>query len=172
MVLLARNLRVIAICYTQQVESLILTAAHQTFDFDLWPWPRPLGKVTNSEVKTPSVNVWPWPLTYDLELQSQGSQDEGQPSCKLKADRPHPCNYPHTPTDCRHTDNRLRPVVVVVALRCTGKAEPLILTAAPEIWPWPVTLTPTLKQCNSDLKHDFWHLTLNFDLRPWPTIPA
>ncbi len=27
---------------------------------------------------------------------------------KLKADRPHPRNYPHTPTDYRHTDNQGR----------------------------------------------------------------
>ncbi len=26
----------------------------------------------------------------------------------LKADRPHSCNYPHTPNDYRHTDKHLR----------------------------------------------------------------
>ena len=30
---------------------------------------------------------------------------------ELKADRPHPRNYPHTPTDYRHTDNHLRLVM-------------------------------------------------------------
>ena len=32
---------------------------------------------------------------------------------KLKADRPHPRNYPQMSTDYRHTDNHLRPVMVV-----------------------------------------------------------
>ncbi len=32
---------------------------------------------------------------------------------KLKADRPHPRNYPHTATDYRHTDKHLRLVMVV-----------------------------------------------------------
>ena len=40
--------------------------------------------------------------------------------CKLKADRPHPYNYLHTPTNYRHTDNHPRPVMVVVALCCLG----------------------------------------------------
>ncbi len=35
---------------------------------------------------------------------------------KLKADRPHPRDYPQMPTDYRHTDNHLRLVMVVVAL--------------------------------------------------------
>ena len=39
-------------------------------------------------------------------------------SGKLKADRPHPCDYPQTPTDYRCTDNHLR-LVMVVALCCT-----------------------------------------------------
>ena len=30
------------------------------------------------------------------------------PYILLKADRPHPCNYPHTPTDYRHTDEHLK----------------------------------------------------------------
>ncbi len=38
---------------------------------------------------------------------------------QLKADRPHPHDYPQTPTDYRHTDNHLRLVMVVVALCCT-----------------------------------------------------
>ncbi len=30
---------------------------------------------------------------------------------KLKAGRPHLCNYPHTPTDYRHTDKHIRLVM-------------------------------------------------------------
>ena len=46
-----------------------------------------------------------------------------------------------------------------------GKAEPLISTAAPEIWPLPRPLTLTIKQGNSDVKIQF----LAFDFDPWPT---
>ena len=43
---------------------------------------------------------------------------------ELKADRPHPRNYPPTLTDYKHTDNHLRLVMVVVAVCCSlGKAE-------------------------------------------------
>ncbi len=41
---------------------------------------------------------------------------------KLKADRPHPRNYPWTPTDFRHTDNHLRLVMVFVARCCTRQS--------------------------------------------------
>ncbi len=53
---------------------------------------------------------------------------------ELKADRPHPRNYLHTPTDYRYTDNHLRLVTVVGALCCTrqGRA-PNIDRCAPEI---------------------------------------
>ncbi len=56
---------------------------------------------------------------------------------KLKADRPHPRNYPHTPTDHRHTDKHFRLVMTllcsklaVLLFAALGKAEPLISTAA------------------------------------------
>ncbi len=39
-------------------------------------------------------------------------------STKLKADRPHPRNYPHTPTDYRHTNKHLRLVMTPIALNC------------------------------------------------------
>ena len=66
-----------------------------------------------------------------------------------------------------------------------GKAEPLISTAERQkldldpwpqhstltydLWhrPWPLTLT--LMQSQWIFKHEFWHLTLTFDLRPLPT---
>ena len=35
---------------------------------------------------------------------------------ELKADRPHPHNYPHTPTDYRHTDNNLGLVMLLITL--------------------------------------------------------
>ena len=38
---------------------------------------------------------------------------ESMPSKELKADRLHPRNYPHTPTDYRHIDNPLRLVMEV-----------------------------------------------------------
>ncbi len=61
--------------------------------------------------------------------------------------------------------------MVVVALCCIRQSRaPNIDRCAPEIWPWPwpltLTLTLALRQCNSDVKHDFWHLTLTFDLQP------
>ena len=37
-------------------------------------------------------------------------------SGKLKADRPHPRNYPHMPTDHRHTDKHFR---LVMTLLCS-----------------------------------------------------
>ncbi len=58
-----------------------------------WPWPLTLNfdfdldletgwKTTKCYVKTRFITVWPWPLTYDLELQSQPSLGQGQPSCQ------------------------------------------------------------------------------------------
>ncbi len=41
----------------------------------------------------------------------------------LKADRAHPCDYPQTLTDYRHTDNYLRLVMVVVALCCHERTD-------------------------------------------------
>ncbi len=35
---------------------------------------------------------------------------------KIKADRPHPRNYPHTPTDDRHTYQHLRLAIALIAL--------------------------------------------------------
>ena len=110
------------------------------------------------------------------------------PIYKLKADRPHPRNYPHTPTDHRHTDKHFRLVTTLLCSKLAvwlfaalGKAEPPISTAAnqkfdPDPSPWPVTLTSTfdldpwpltltLKQCNSDANTRF----LTFDLDLWPT---
>ena len=46
------------------------------------------------------ARVWHWLFIYLL----------------LKADRPHPRNYPHTPTDYRHTDKHLRLVMAPIAL--------------------------------------------------------
>ncbi len=89
---------------------------------------------------------------------------------KLKADRPHPRNYPHTRTDDRHTYQHLRLAMAPIALYCTRQSRaPNIDRCAPEKWPWPLTLT-------RDLDLDLWPwprpLTLTFDLdpdlRPWP----
>ncbi len=73
--------------------------------------------------------------------------------------------------------------MVMVVVAALGKAEPIKSTASCQtfdLWSWPVTLTMTfdldhdlwpwprpltLKQCNSDVKHNFRHLT--YDL--WPT---
>ena len=52
-------------------------------------------------------------------------EKEFNSSCKLKADQPHPCDYPQMPTDCRHTDNDLGLVIVVVALCCTRQSRAL-----------------------------------------------
>ena len=38
---------------------------------------------------------------------------------KLKADRPHPRNHPHTPTDYRQPDKHLRLIMTLIALCCT-----------------------------------------------------
>ncbi len=40
----------------------------------------------------------------------------------LKADRPHPRNYPLTPTDYRHTDKHLRLVMALIAPNCTRQS--------------------------------------------------
>ena len=65
---------------------------------------------------------------------------------KLKAGRPHPRYYPHTPPDYRHTDKHLRLVMTFIALCCTRQSwAPNIDCCVPEIWPWhwprPLTLT-------------------------------
>ncbi len=53
--------------------------------------------------------------------------------CTLKADRPHPRNYLHTPTDYRHTDKYLGLVMTLVALCCTRQSRaPNIDRCAPE----------------------------------------
>ena len=44
-------------------------------------------------------------------------------SQQLKADRPHPRNYPHTPTGYRHTDKHLRLVMTPIAV-CSNVANP------------------------------------------------
>ena len=87
-----------------------------------------------------------------------------------KADRLHPHNYPDTPTDYSHTDKHLRLIMGAVAHCCTRQSRaPNIDHCTPEIWPWhwPLTLTPTLtlKQGNSNVKHDSWP----FGLDLWPT---
>ena len=94
----------------------------------------------------------------------------------LKADRPHPRNYPPTPNDYRHTDNHLRLVMVVVVLCCTRQSRAHIIDrCAPEfdldLWPWPVTLSRDL---DPTVDLDPWPLTLTRDLDPelwldlWP----
>ncbi len=42
---------------------------------------------------------------------------------KLKADRPHPRDYPHTSTNYRHTDKHLRQVMTAIALCCTRQSK-------------------------------------------------
>ncbi len=118
-----------------------------------------------------------------------GCNYNSQQSYKLKADRPHPRDYPPMPPDYRHTDKTLGLVTTTLYSKCEGNC--LLLHSAsrapnidryePEIRPWPLTLTYDL---DPDLwpwpqskvtvmpKHDFWDLTLTFDLRPWPTIPS
>ena len=57
---------------------------------------------------------------------------------QLKADRPHPRNCRHTPTDYRHTDKHLRLVITLIALCCTRQRQAHnINRCVPEIWPWP-----------------------------------
>ncbi len=46
---------------------------------------------------------------------------------KLKTDRPHPCDYPHMPTNYRHTDKHLRLVMTLIAPnidRCAPATRP------------------------------------------------
>ncbi len=99
---------------------------------------------------------------------------------ELKADRPYPRDYStHRQTPRSDNDSSL----IFTALR---KAKPLISTAVcqkfdfdldpwpwpqpltfdPDLWPWPWSKVIVMS------KHDFLHLTLTFDLRPWPTIPT
>ncbi len=120
---------------------------------------------------------WPWP---------------SRSTFALKADRPHPRNY----STHRHIPSA--DYVSSLPLVALGKAEPLISTAGrqkfdldlfdldlfdldpwpltlthnldPYLWPWPWPWTQSKVTVMS--KHNFWHLTLTFDLRPWPTIPT
>ncbi len=57
---------------------------------------------------------------HAILVQNSVCEDSGV-SCsilpiKLKADRPHPRYYPHTPPDYRHTDKHLRLVMTFIAL--------------------------------------------------------
>ena len=59
-------------------------------------------------------------------------------------DRPHPWYEPHTPRLQTHRHLQLRLVMTLLLLfAALGKAEPLISTAARQIWPWPMTFTLT-----------------------------
>ncbi len=93
-----------------------------------------------------------WMLSWILLYLEQFNHSNAAPSryiqCKvyliIKADRRHLCDYLHTPTDDRHTDKHLRLVVTLIALCCTRQSRaPNIDRCAPEIWPWPMILTPT-----------------------------
>ena len=69
-------------CIRQSRAHKISTAVCQKIDLDLWPWPQRLTltlKEGNSDVKNTIFGIWPWLLTFDLDLQSQPSQGQGQP---------------------------------------------------------------------------------------------
>ncbi len=62
--------------------------------------------------------------------------DSERPKETLEADRLHPCNYLHTPTDYRHTEKHLRLVMRVVTLCCTRQSRASYFDrCVPEIWP-------------------------------------
>ncbi len=68
-----------------------------------------------------------WSLAWQIDrckIKSPSMQNIKE----LKADWPHPRNYPPTPTDYRHTDNHLRLVMVVVALCCTRQSRVRVVT--------------------------------------------
>ena len=48
-----------------------------TFDLDLWPWPLSKEKDDKLWWLNMIFSIWPWPLTYDLDLQSQPTKNEG-----------------------------------------------------------------------------------------------
>ncbi len=93
-------------------------------------------------------------MNNDIQL-NQHYENESFERFKLKADWSHQRDYQHTPTDYRHTDKHLWLVMTLIALCCTRQipniARNLTLTR-----PLTLTLTPTLKQGNSN----------------WPTIPS
>ena len=97
---------------------------------------------------------------------------------KLKADRQHPHDYPHMPTNYKHADKHLRLVMILIALCCTQQSRaPNIDQCTPENCPWQVTFWPrplilSLKQGNSDVKIPFLAFDLDLELRPWHTIPS
>ncbi len=45
-----------------------------------------------------------------------------QIAIQLKADQQHLCDYPHLPTDYRHTDKHLKLVMALIALCCTRQS--------------------------------------------------
>ncbi len=56
-----------------------------------------------------------WTNLFFLICTTPPSQTiNGRPLTILKADRPLPLNYPHTPTDYRHTDKHLRLVMTLL----------------------------------------------------------
>ena len=102
----------------------------------------------------PGLAFYPFGLLGWVE----NSKNEKLIHPQLKSDRPHPRDYPHSPTDYRHV---YRLVIGVCGLCCIRQSpDPNIDDCTPEIlpWPWPMTLTPT--------KIRF--LAFDFDL--WPTF--
>ena len=77
---------------------------------------------------------------YNLSSVCERESPSGNPIGKalviIKADRPHPPDYPHKPPDYRYTDKVYGLIIVLLApdfgvfdLCCTRQAEPLISTA-------------------------------------------
>ncbi len=89
----------------------------------------------------------------------------------LKADRPHPRNYPHMWPDYRHTDKHFRLIMTLIALcrtwqsRAPNRNMTLTFDLDPRGWPRPLTLTLTFEKQGNMSKHDI----LQFDLDLWPT---
>ncbi len=79
----------------------------------------------------------------------------------------HPRYYPYTLPDYRHTDKHLRLVMTLISLFFTRS--PNIDCCAPEIWPWPLTLTLTFylkarQQWCQNMIFDIWPWSLTYDL--------
>ena len=89
---------------------------------------------------------------------------------QLKADWPHPRNYPHKPTDNRHTDKHLRLVMVLIVLLHSPKSSPwyrplgarkstLTFDLDPDRWPW----NKVTVMSKRFLGFDLWPMTLTYN---------
>ena len=90
-----------------------------------WTNPRDIAYISVSK-STPLTVTDPYgplaSLLLGTKIMCSSNNVENNYIKKLKADRPHPRNFPHMPTGYRPTDKHLRLVMTPIALYCTRQS--------------------------------------------------